>query len=90
MGEVGRRTNNQNCVRVDQTRNGTDVDLVLRRRAGDKVDFDFEVLGCLVECGMGGLRENPMNAGQLLIQQHDASRSTYISGSVTPRSAYAF
>jgi hypothetical protein len=52
------------------------------------VKFDFEIGGGFVECGMGSGGDNP----NVIVRRslEGSGNSTYISGSVTPRSAYAF
>jgi hypothetical protein len=50
--------------------------------------FDFEIGGGFVECSMGSGGDDPNVIVRRFLRK--VENSTYISGSVTPRSAYAF
>ena len=59
MGEVGRATDEEDGVAVDQTGDGGDVGAVGRRGAGDQVQLDFEVGGGFLEGCVGGFGDDP-------------------------------
>lgn len=59
--EVGRRTDKEDGVGVDKTRDGTEVDLVSGCLASNKVDLDLEVFASLAESSVGSFGEDPLN-----------------------------
>lgn len=58
VGKVGRRADEENRVRVDQARHGSDVNLVIGRRTLDQMNLHLEVLRRLVESRMRRLGED--------------------------------
>lgn len=89
MGEIRGRTDEENGVAIDEAGDGGDVHAVGGGRAGDEVGFDFEVGAGFAEGGVGGFGEDPEGAVLALLGSL-LGTETYISGSVTPRSTYAF
>lgn len=57
--KVRGRTNKQDSVGVDQPTHGGDIDLVLRRGAGNTVQLDPKVEASFDECGMSSIGNDP-------------------------------
>ena len=57
--EIRCRPNKENSVRIDQTTQGMDVNLELRRWAGNSVQLDLEVVASLDERSVGGIGDDP-------------------------------
>lgn len=88
MREIGGGANEKDSVAVDEAGDGAEVDLVRGSWAGDEVDFDAEVGACFAECCVAGFWEYPGDMLVLIVRRE--GWDLYISGSVTPLSAYAF
>lgn len=54
MGKVGSGADEENGVAIDEASNAGDVDLVGGGRAGDEMDFDFEIRAGFAESGVSG------------------------------------
>lgn len=91
MGEVRGRSNQEDRVRVDEARDTVHINLVGRRRARYQVDLDLEVVTSLSEGRVRSVWENPIIAVLVMnVKEGLLDKVAHISGSVTPRSAYAF
>lgn len=85
VGKVGGRADEEDCVAVNEARDGGDGDLVGWRGAGDEVDLDPEVVAGFVEGGMRCVGEDPGRGVSTLVGK-GGGWAAHISGSVTPRS----
>lgn len=67
------------------------MDLIVRGRASNAVELNLEVVASLDKGSVGGVGNDPSEGISTSTGTHDLrGASTHISGSVTPRSVYAF
>lgn len=59
VGEVGRRSDNHDSVRVDEALHALDISLARRRVDRHDMQLNLEVLRCLPECSVCGLGDDP-------------------------------
>lgn len=66
--EVWCRANEEDSIGIDQPAHSSDVDLVFRRRTGNEVELDFEVIARLIKGSMSSVGDDPVRLSAFPIQ----------------------
>lgn len=75
MRKVRCRPHQEDSIAVDETRDRTNRDGVARRRAGDGMKLDLEVVSCLLEGRMRRFGNDPVKESATLIAKGESENA---------------